>query len=69
MDNLESIRKAFEEIKNTNSSEDVKAVAYSELMTILEKLYKLPLLEKQENKNVNAGALKLYQEISRERKL
>lgn len=69
MDNLESIKKAFEEIKNTNSSEDVKAVAYSELMTILEKLYKLPLLEKQENKNVNAPALELYQEISRERKL
>lgn len=69
MDNLESIKKAFEEIKNTNSSEDVKAVAYSELMTILEKLYKLPLLEKQENKNVNAPALELYKEISRERKL
>lgn len=67
MDNLESIKKAFEEIKNTNSSEDVKAVAYSELMTILEKLYKLPLLEKQENKNVNAPALKLYKEISKER--
>lgn len=69
MDKLESIKKAFEEIKNTNSSEDVKAVAYSELMTILEKLYKLPLLEKQENKNVNAPALELYKEISRERKL
>lgn len=69
MDNLESIKKAFEEIKNTNSSEDVKAVAYAELMTLLEKLYKLPLLEKQENKNVNERALKLYQEISRERVL
>ena len=68
MDNLKSIKKAFEEIKNTNSSEDVKAVAYAELMTLLEKLYKLPLLEKQENEN-NSPALKLYKEISRERVL
>lgn len=68
MDNLKSIKKAFEEIKNTNSSEDVKAVAYAELMTRLESLYKLPLLEKQENEN-NSPALKLYKEISRERVL
>ena len=68
MDNLKSIKKAFEEIKKTNSSEDVKAVAYAELMTLLEKLYKLPLLEKQENEN-NSPALKLYKEISRERVL
>lgn len=69
MDNLESIRKAFEEIKNTDKSEDMKAVAYAELMTILEKLYKLPLLEIQENKKVNTGALELYKEISAERTL
>ena len=61
MNNLEAIRKAFEEIK--------KSVAYAELMTQLEKLYKLPLLEIQVNENTNQEALKLYKEISRARTL
>lgn len=67
MNNLEAIRKAFEEIKNTTANEDTKSVAYAELMTQLEKLYKLPLLEIQVNENTNQEALKLYKEISRAR--
>ena len=69
MNNLEAIRKAFEEIKNTTANEDTKSVAYAELMTQLEKLYKLPLLEIQVNENTNQEALKLYKEISRARTL
>ena len=69
MNNLEAIRKAFEEIKNTTANEDIKSIAYAELMTQLEKLYKLPLLEILENENTNQEAMKLYKEISRERKL
>lgn len=66
---LKAIKELFEEIKESKESEDVKAIQYAELMTRIESLYKLPLLEKQENKNVNAPALELYKEISRERKL
>ena len=65
---LKVIKELFEEIKNSKESEDVKAIQYAELMTRLESLYKLPLLEKQENEN-NSPALKLYKEISRERVL
>lgn len=69
MDNkLKVIKELFEEIKESDKSEDVKAIQYAELMTRLESLYKLPLLEIQENEN-NSPALKLYKEISRERKL
>lgn len=73
MDNkLKVIKELFEEIKESDKSEDVKAIQYAELMTRLEKIYKLPMLDIQEkisSSDVNAPALELYKEISRERKL
>ena len=67
---LKVIKELFEEIKESDKSEDVKAIQYAELMTRLEKIYKLPMLDIQEkisSSDVNSPALKLYKEIARER--
>ena len=68
---LNGVRNEFEQIKADERYTDrQKAIKYSELMTILENMYHLPLLESDfSTSNVDEEVKSLYLALSLERKL
>ncbi|RGD72746.1 hypothetical protein DXC78_12615 [Faecalicoccus pleomorphus] len=66
---LKDIKDLFEQTKADERYTDrQKAIKYSELMTLLENMYHLPLLE-SDFSDVDEDVESLYLELSKERKL
>lgn len=66
---LKDIKDLFEQTKaNERYTDRQKAIKYSELMTLLENMYHLPLLE-SDFSDVDEDVESLYLELSKERKL
>lgn len=66
---LNDIRDLFEKTKaDERYTNKQKAIKYSELMTLLENMYHLPLLE-SDFSNVDEDVKSLYLKLSKERKL
>lgn len=68
---LNGVRNEFEQMKvDERYTSKQKAIKYSELMTVLENTYHLPLLEPDfSNSNVDEEVKSLYLTLSKEREL
>ena len=70
MKKLERYRIEFEEIKsNCDINENRKSLLYGNLMTKLEKEFRIPMLKSEINKDYNFEAHELYRKISKARNL
>jgi hypothetical protein len=59
----------YEDIIHSNLSSNRKAVKLSELMTELERIFKIPMLRNEEWEKKNKAIVTLYRNISISRKL
>ncbi len=68
MEDLKEINNKFEEIKNNNNlSANKKSIEYARLMTELEKVYNIPMIQNEEFDNLQEDVKELYLKISNER--
>lgn len=66
---LSEINTMYEEILHSDLSEDLKTQKFAELMTIMERKYKIPFLRDPEWEKENKAVISLYRKISLSRKL
>lgn len=66
---INKINTMYEEILHSDLSEDLKTQKFAELMTIMERKYKIPFLRDPEWEKENKAVISLYRKISLSRKL
>lgn len=59
----------YEEILHSNMNDDEKSMKFAELMTLMEKEFKIPFLKDNEWESKNKAIIALYRKISMSRKL
>ena len=68
MEDLKKFNEKFEEIKNNNNlSANKKGIEYARLMTELEKVYNIPMIQNEEFDNLQEDVKNLYLKISNAR--
>lgn len=66
---LKSINECYEKILHSDLSDDEKTRRYAELMTDMEREYRIPALRNVAWKKENRAVISLYRKISMSRKL
>ncbi|MFC0561450.1 hypothetical protein [Halalkalibacter alkalisediminis] len=64
---LAEIQKEYEEIYHSALSDHCKAIKYANLMTVMEGIYKVPMLKNEEWEKENKTVIAMYRKLSRSR--
>lgn len=65
---LNLLNNKYKEIMESNLSDHEKSIEYAKLMTIMEKVFNIPLLQDKEYERNNKAVISLYRKISISRK-
>lgn len=64
---LPEIQEEYEKILHSDEPEYVKSMKYVNLMTVMEGVYKIPMLKNVEWEKENKAVIAMYRKISRSR--
>ena len=64
---LADIQKEYEEILHSDDTNEVKAIKFANLMTVMEGVYKIPMLKNAEWEKENKAVIAMYRKLSRSR--
>jgi len=64
---LTDIQKEYEEILQSDDTNEVKAMKLANLMTVMEGVYKIPMLKNAEWEKENKAVIAMYRKLSRSR--
>lgn len=64
---LPEIQKEYEKILHSDDTDHLKAMKFANLMTVMEGVYKIPMLKNVEWETENKAVIAMYRKISRSR--
>ena len=64
---LAEIQKEYEKILHSDDTDYIKSLKYANLMTVMEGIYKIPMLKNEQWEKENKAAIAMYRKLSRSR--